>query len=47
MDDPTNVKLEMVPERRRALHTQRGWYEPKAGITAWLGQSEEKMAIIA
>ena len=36
-DDPTNVTLEMIRERRRALHTQRGWFEPKAGLTAWRG----------
>ena len=35
--DPLNVKLEMFRERRRALHTQRGWFEPKADLTSWLG----------
>ena len=36
-DDPINVELEMVRERRRALHTRHGWFEPKAGLTAWCG----------
>ena len=36
-DDPENIELEMVRERRRALHTQRGWFEPKADLTAWRG----------